>query len=187
MTNKKGKQAPRQGSAETARSGGSESYDAAVKEFAAALELFQKGHLQEARDRFAKLAAASGDEYRLAEQSRTYTTICDRRLAPETGAPRTADELYRAAVGLANAGHLDEAEGLLDKAVDLRPGEATYLYARASVHAMKGNADRAAKDLRRSLELDARLRHQAANDPDFERVRDEAVFIDVIEPTPAGA
>jgi hypothetical protein len=30
------------------------------------------------------------------------------------------------------------------------------------------------------------LRFQASNDPDFDRVRDEAAFIDVIEPTPAG-
>lgn len=187
MSTKKGKQPARQGSAETARGASTESYDAAVKEFGAALELFHKGHLQEALARFRALESGSGDEYRLAEQSRTYAAICERRLAPESGAPRTTEDLYRAAVGMSNAGHLDEAEGLLDRAIEQQPGEPTFLYARAAVHAMKGNAERTAQDLRRAIELEPRLRFQATNDPDFENVRDEAVFIDVIEPTPTGA
>jgi len=30
------------------------------------------------------------------------------------------------------------------------------------------------------------VRYQAANDPDFEPIREEPSFIDIIEPTPAG-
>lgn len=186
MSTKKGKQLARQGSAEAARAAGSESYDVAVRGFETALELFRKGHLKEARDHFRTVETACADEYRLAEQCRTYAAICEHRLAPEAAAPRTPEDLYRAAVGLANAGHHDEAEGLLDRAIEQQPGEATFLYARASVHASKGNAERAARDLRRAIEMEPRLRYQATNDTDFERIRDEAAFIDVVEPTPAG-
>lgn len=186
MTMKKAKPSARQGSAETARGTGSESYAAAIRQFEAALALFQKGHLQEALAGFRKLEAASGDEYRLAEQSRTYAAICERRLAPAAPVPIAPEDLYRAAVGLANGGHFEEAEGLLGRAIEQRPADPTFYYARAAVHAQKGSAERAARDLGRAIELNPQLRHQATNDTDFEKVRDEAVFIDVIEPTPTG-
>ena len=41
--------------------------------------------------------------------------------------------------------------------------------------------------LRRAVAAEPTLRFQASNDSDFERIRDDAAFIDVIEPTPAGA
>ena len=185
MTMKKTKPAP-QGSAETARGTGSETYAAAIRDFEAALDMFQKGRFEEAHAAFTKLAKSSGEEYRLAEQSRTYAAICARRMAPEAPTPTSADDLYRAAVGLSNAGHAEEAEGLLSRAIEQRPSDPTFYYARSAAHALRGNAERAARDLSRAIELNPRLRHQATNDPDFENVRDEAVFIDVIEPTPAG-
>jgi tetratricopeptide (TPR) repeat protein len=87
----------------------------------------------------------------------------------------------------ANDGKVDEALQMLDKAVALAPESARNLYARASAHALKGQAQRAAADLRQAVEREPVLRFQASNDPDFENVRDEAAFIDVIEPTPTGA
>ena len=52
---------------------------------------------------------------------------------------------------------------------------------------MQGNAVAAVEDLRQAIAADPKLRYQAANDGDFEKIRDEAAFIDLIEPTPAGA
>jgi tetratricopeptide (TPR) repeat protein len=74
---------------------------------------------------------------------------------------------------------------LLEKALDAKPGDATVLYARAAVRALQGNAEGAASELRRAVAIDPRLRFQAAADADFDKVRDEAAFIDVIEPTNA--
>jgi hypothetical protein len=59
---------------------------------------------------------------------------------------------------------------------------AKALYVRASVHAMRGSADRSIHDLRSAVGFDPTLRFQAINDPDFDSVRDDPAFIDVVEP-----
>jgi hypothetical protein len=80
-----------------------------------------------------------------------------------------------------------EAWSLLEKAIGHRPGDASILYARAAVRGLQGNADGAASELKKSVAIDPKFRFQAASDSDFDKVRDEAAFIDIIEPSNAGA
>ena len=49
----------------------------------------------------------------------------------------------------------------------------------------KGEA--AVADLRRAISAEPQVRFQASNDPDFEPIREEPAFIDIIEPTPSGS
>lgn len=165
----------------------SEAYDAALAEYVAAVELLWKGAHEEARGKFLAVAKNNPDEIALAERARTYALVCSRRGHSPEAQPATPEDCYNRGVFLANDGRLDEAAALLDRAVTGRQDEASYLYARAAVRALQGNADGAALDLKKAIHILPHLRFQAANDPDFERVRDEAVFIDVIEPTHAGA
>ena len=51
----------------------------------------------------------------------------------------------------------------------------------------KGATEKAVADLRQAISVDPTVRFQAVNDPDFERIREEPAFIDIIEPTPTGA
>jgi len=55
------------------------------------------------------------------------------------------------------------------------------------VRGLQGNADGAAAELKKAVALDPRFRFQASSDSDFDKVRDEAAFIDIIEPSSAGA
>ena len=59
--------------------------------------------------------------------------------------------------------------------------------ARASVRGLQGNVEGAAAELKRALAIDPTFRFHAASDSDFDAVRDVAAFIDVIEPSHAGA
>jgi len=158
-------------------------YDEALGEFAAALERLRAGSYPEALEKLRAVRTANPDETALVARARMYETICERKLAPPDREPGTPEELYLHGVVRANVGRLDESLGLLDRAVAAVPGSAAYLYARAAVRAQKGMADGAASDLRLAIASDPACRHQAANDPDFERIRDEAVFIDVMEPS----
>ena len=81
----------------------------------------------------------------------------------------------------------DTAIKLLDQALGEDPSSARYLYARASAYALKGHADAAIGDLRQAIIIEPTVRFQAANDTDFEQIREEPSFIDIIEPTPTGA
>jgi len=161
-------------------------FEAAVAEFSAASEAYARGEIAEAQRRFEALAEAmASEELILSDRARTYANICARRLASAPAPDQEPDALYHRGIFAANAGRLDEAWSLLEQALQRTPGDATVLYARAAVRALQGNAEGAAAELRRSVAIEPRLRFQATADPDFDKVRDEAAFIDVIEPTNA--
>jgi tetratricopeptide (TPR) repeat protein len=163
-------------------------YEAAVEQFSAATALFSKGQFAEAQALFAAVAsAAAADEPILSDRARTYDAICRGKLEVASPSGDDPDALYHRGVVAANAGRLDEAWSALEKAVAQRPDDASILYARASVRGLQGSAEGAAAELKKAVALDAKFRFQAASDSDFDKVRDEAVFIDIIEPSNAGA
>ena len=163
------------------------SYDAALAEYTAAMDLLGRKDYAGARERFLAVQKANPTEPELAERAGMYAKICDQRLSPAAVPSSLPEELYRRGVVLSNAGRPAEAIELLTKALEERPGTSSYLYARASAWALKGTADRAVTDLRQAIAADPAARFQAANDPDFEGIREEPSFIDIIEPTPTGA
>ena len=159
-------------------------YEAAVTEFAAASQLFGKGAYAEAKAKYDEIAGmATAEEPILADRARTYASICAQKLGAVGPSDSGPESLYHRGVFAANAGKLDEALALLDQAGQARPNDASVFYARAAVRGLQGNADGAATELKKAVALDPKFRYQAASDPDFDRVRDEASFIDVIEPT----
>ena len=164
----------------------SEAYEKAVRAFGEAVDRLHKGEFQEALTAFEGLVERLSEEPSLAERARTYAKVCRARLAPADEAPQTAEDCYQRAVLQINRGETDEAIHLLNRAMQ-EGTSAKYLYARASAYALKGNAEAAVADLRQAIADEPQIRFQAVNDPDFEGIREEPAFIDIIEPTPAGA
>ena len=162
-------------------------FEAAIAEFASAVQLTYEGKYSDAQKILEKIAGSDLDEPELLERARSYRRICIGRMAPAAAEPRTAEEFYNHGVVLTNAGRYDEALELLNRTLQEQPDSARALYARASVWALRSKADAAVTDLRQAIAIDPQLRFQAVNDPDFELVREEPSFIDIIEPTPTGA
>ncbi len=163
-----------------------ESYDQSVSAFATALGHLHKSEFETARQQFLAIAASADDEPALTERALTYARVCERRVAGPPAEPTSGDERYHRAVALANAGQLEGALALLDRMLQDEPGSVRALYARASTWALRRNAEAAVTDLRRAIQAEPRVRFQAVNDPDFESIREEPAFIDLIEPSPAG-
>ena len=164
----------------------SRAYEAALKEYATALDLVRKGEFERAREQFRAVQGAVTNEPELGERAEMYIRICDRKLAGEPDKP-SGHERYRQAVFLSNAGDPDAAIQLLDSALAEDPTSVESLYVRACAWALKGAADQAVRDLRQAISFDPKVRFQAVNDTDFEKIREEPAFIDIIEPTPTGA
>ena len=162
-------------------------YEKAVQDFSSAVQLLHSQEYARARDQFREIAEANSDEPTLVDRARTYAHICDLQLAPPADSPATTDDFYYRAVLLANDGDYDDALPMFERALVDRPDSPKVLFARASTWALKGNADAAVADLRRAISSDPHVRFQAANDPDFETIREEPAFIDIIEPTPSGS
>jgi len=159
-----------------------DAYDASVRAFEGAVAMIHDGKLEAARAAFLKIAGESAGEIVMADRARVYASACERRLTSRPATPKDADDFYYRAIVFSNQGRLDEALEMIEGAVRLDGRSAKALYVRASVHAMRGSADRSIHDLRSAVGFDPTLRFQAINDPDFDSVRDDPAFIDVVEP-----
>ena len=162
-----------------------DAYKSSLKEFGAASKLLQKGDYSKAKEAFHAIAKGNPEERELVQRAETYVTICENKLAPAPGEPCTADDWYYQGVVNSNKGDHDEAIRCLGNALKQDPTSPKYLFARASAFGMQGNAQLAVADLRQAVLGDPAIRFQAVNDSDFEGIRDDAGFIDLIEPTPA--
>lgn len=172
---------------EAAKPSPADRYEEALGDFAAALELLHGGSYDEATGKFEEILGLLPEETGLADRARAYIAVCRRKTAPPPEDPRTTDDLYYTGVMLANDGRLEDAMASLNRALEADPESATILYARAMIWAKSKKTEEAISDLRKALMIDPLLRFQLANDSDFEKIRDEAAFIDIIEPTPSGA
>jgi len=162
-------------------------YKKAVSNFGSGIQLIRDGDYARAKNVFTEILDSVKDEPVLAERCRMYVVVCEQRMAPVTAPGSTADDLYYRAVMESNGGNPAEAIKLIDQALQQTPNSARLLYARASAWALAASADAAVSDLRQAIGLDPTLRFQAVNDFDFERIREEPGFIDIIEPTSSGA
>ncbi len=163
----------------------SDAYQTALKEFGGATKLLRKGDNAKAKEMFQTIPDAIPEERELVQRVETYIAICEKRMAPAAGEPCTADDWYYLGVIRSNEGRFDEAIQYLGNALKQDPTSPKYLYARASTLGLQGNAQLAVADLRQAVLSDPTIRFQAVNDSDFELIRDDAGFIDLIEPTPA--
>ena len=173
--------------AETAKTIAIAAFEASLAKYTSAIETMQQGDYAAAKQVLDEVHGESENEPELADRAAIYGRICARKLASAPNEPSGSDELYRKSVFLLNAGALDDALGLLNRAVADDPTSVDLLYVRACAWAKQGSAEKAVGDLRQAMAVDPKVRFQAVNDPDFERIREEPAFIDIIEPTPTGA
>ena len=164
-----------------------EAFEASVAQYTGAMEAMRKGDHAAAKESFDAVRAGSKLEPELADRALTYSRICERKLAPEAADPTDQDQMLRRAVFLLNSDDLDGALTWLNQALDGNPTSVDLRYIRACVYAKQGAAEKAVGDLRQAIAVDPKVRFQAVNDSDFERIREEPAFIDIIEPTPTGA
>jgi len=96
--------------------------------------------------------------------------------------PRKPEELLLFRVIKANEANYDEAAQLLQKALQANPRDEKVHYVLASTLAAKGDRREALDHLREAIELNATNRIHARNDPDFEPLRDDENFQNLIHP-----
>jgi tetratricopeptide (TPR) repeat protein len=166
--------------------GFAEAFEKAKADLEDALKLLHAGEHAKALEAFKAIQLANPGEPELCDRARTFATVAERKLTPPSEEPTGAEGFYYRGVMRSNQGELDGALADLNRALETDSASPRFLYARASVYALQGRAELAAADLRRAVQADPTVRFQAAGDPDFESIRDEATFIDVIEPSPSG-
>ena len=147
----------------------------AVKEVPSQSSVFEKAMDQfHARNFKAALhefeAAIDGPSASIAHAARVHQRMCEQRLKLELNEPKTAEDHYNLAVALINRRDLAQARVQLEAAINAAPQSDHMHYAMSLLCGLEGNMAAAAQALTRAIQLDARNRNAARNDPDFREI-----------------
>lgn len=101
----------------------------------------------------------------------------ERRLAVDPNDPRA---LQLGAADAANLGDIERARDFAERALRVRPDEFGTLYCAACAYAVLGDRDRALDLLQQALRLGQGNVGWIENDPDFDTLRDDPRFVDLL-------
>ena len=149
--------------------------EAARKEYEKGAAALQKKKFEDAEKHFRAVIEEFGDEKELADRSRLYLAVCEKRKKngkPAAGAD--GDDPYYGALLEKNRKNFQGAIDQLKKSRKAGDGRVSYLL--ACCFAQLNDADRAIEALERAIAEDESNRALARRDADFETVRERPEF-----------
>jgi tetratricopeptide (TPR) repeat protein len=147
--------------------------------FEKAMEHFHARNFAEALQLFE--AAACGPSPGIAHAARLHLRMCEQRLGQPANLPISADDHYNLAVALINRRELPEARVHLEVALKMTPQGDHLHYAMSLLSGLEGDYAASARSLGHAIELEARNRSAARNDPDFREILRHAELRAVLE------
>ena len=155
-----------------------------------ALELFEraakalgKHDWEKARDLLDSLIESHPDQRDLLERARAYRSVCERALVEAKKTPfrpKGFEDLLNHGVFLHNRGEFEEALKVLRQAAEIHPKNEHVLYCLAATAARAGDTPSALKALRSAIAVGPSNRAQARSDPDFDPIRDDEGFVEIV-------
>ena len=165
---------------------------AARRSSSAALELYEKAlravgkrDYERARDHLDALIAGHAEERELLERARSYRALCERSIAESKRTafrPKGFEDLLNHGVYLHNRGEYEEALKALRQAAEIHPKNEHVLYCLAATAARAGDTPSALKALRSAVAASPANRAQAKGDSDFDPIREDEEFIELVHP-----
>lgn len=165
----------------------SEQYERALKEYEQGSLLFLKKNFEDAGHIFESILKNFSEASEICDRARQYLSICRERLNPKTPRPNSASDHFHLGVYHLNRADSENALKEFGKAAQKDPKSDMVHYGAASAHALAGDKPRAVASLKEAIRLNEKNRIYAQNDPDFDRIRDEHEFIQLVEPEEASA
>ena len=157
-------------------------HEKALKEFERGVQLLQKQSYAEARTHFQTIVDSHGHEKELLDRARAYARICEGLGDRREPQPRRPEDYFYFGVIKANEADYEGAVRFLEKALQATPKDEKVHYVLASTLALKGERREALEHLKTAIELNATNRIYARNDPDFEPLRDDESYQNLIHP-----
>lgn len=145
----------------------------------------QKRDWSKAKDAFRAYIDSYKDERDVAEmvdRARVHMAACEDKLAPAAVEPKNADEWMLQGVAASNLGQTDEALAAYSKAGAMGAPKDKVEYARAAVLSMAERHEEALEALKQAIELNRDNRVFSLSDPDFERLRETAGYVALVDP-----
>jgi len=158
----------------------------AIREMERGLQNLHKQNYAEALVHFQAIRDGYPQEMELLDRAQMYARVCRNMMEEKKStAQRKPEEMFYLGVMKANEARYEEAVDLLDRALQLYPRDDKTHYVMASTRALKGDRELALTHLKEAIELNGANRIYAQNDPDFEPIRGDDGFQNLIYPDEA--
>jgi tetratricopeptide (TPR) repeat protein len=154
----------------------------ALKELERGLSLLHKQSYAEALPHFEAVAQGFPQEKELTDRVQMYARVCRAALARSRDSAARPEDFYYLGVMKANEANYAEAIEFLDRALQVNPRDEKAHYVMASTRAQRGERDHAIRHLQEAIALNATNRYYAQNDADFESLRGEDDFENLVHP-----
>jgi tetratricopeptide (TPR) repeat protein len=155
----------------------------AIKEMERGLQSLHKQSYGEAQTHFQAIVAGYPHEKELLDRAQMYLRVCRNMMQEKKSeSNRKPEEMFYLGVMKANEASYDEAVEYLDRALQTNPGDDRAHYVMASTRALKGERELALKHLQEAIGLNVTNRVYAQNDPDFEPIRGDDGFQNLVYP-----
>jgi tetratricopeptide (TPR) repeat protein len=151
-----------------------------LRAFEHAVKIFNRRHFDDAKEMFDHLLDKFPNDVEVVARAQMYIQVCKQKIAHDAQTPRNPEELYDRGVFALNIGDFSQARQFFEKALRMRPDEPYLLYSLAATHAQAGALEQALDYLKRSIQLQPKLRSQAYNDADFSGLRENKQFLDLL-------
>jgi tetratricopeptide (TPR) repeat protein len=136
-----------------------------LKIYEEAVSLFSQRKLKEALARF--LEAAKGPDAHVADKSRSYLQVCERRLVTAEPVLKTAEDHFNYGVERLNSRDFERAQHHFKRALELEPDAEYIYYTLALCCGLAGDGAAACENLKRAIDLQPKNRILARQDPEF--------------------
>lgn len=154
--------------------------EAARKEYEKGAAALQKKKFEEAEKHFRAVIEEFGDERELADRSRLYLAVCEKRKKSVKASGGEGDDPYYAALLEKNRKNFQAA---IDQLLKSKKSDGRVSYLLACCFAQLSDAERAVEALGRAIAEDETNRQLARRDPDFEPVRETPEFLNLTAAT----
>lgn len=157
----------------------------ALKEMERGLQQLHKQNYDEALPHFQAILDGFPHEKELVDRVKVYARVCRASIDTRKEKTHKPEEYFYLGVMKANEANFDEAVEYLDRALQVDPRDERSHYVMASTRALRGERDLAIQHLKEAIALNVTNRAYAQNDPDFEPLRTEDEFQNLIHPEEA--
>ena len=149
-----------------------------IKNYEAALRLFQKESYEKAAELFQKMTESTALE--VASRARIYLSVCEKKLHPANPELKSADDHYEYGVMRLNDRALESALEHLARADKLQPDQDHIKFALAAAHSLSGNLDAAIEALGEAVRLNPTNSIHARRDEDFRPLEEDPRFQELV-------
>jgi len=155
--------------------------DVTVKVYAKAIASFHKRNFKEALKAFKGFLDKHGEDHpEIKERADIYISICNKQLHPEKFTLKTFENYFYEGILEINRANCEKALEYFKKAHKMKPKNDHVLYLLASTHALNKDAENAVIYLKDAMEANDFNRIQVLIDSDFDPIRDDEKFIQLI-------